>query len=259
MVGYKIAYVTDGDGDFEVKHPALVILDIPDNAAKITPEDRYVNCEIPPNIYFGFLNWNLQYHAYNWDLQYHAYIKYRRNSDKALFEEYLEKLRKVKFVWAKHKVNPYYYENPIHKSYCKTVEDDFLIVVRFIHASKCRASQAKVIDIIGLMDNEHHTHAKSMFDEDFVYTVGGEVFPSSYMFNSNEFDICGDGIHYFESATLAVLFAIDGIKGGNTGIDVGQIHAKFMIEQLGILLGNRGDCGKRADFYVRDEPYEEGD
>lgn len=243
MVGYKIAYVTDGDGDFEVKHPALVILDIPDNAAKITPEDRYVNCKIPPNIYFDFRGW---------DLQYHAYIKYRHHSDRALFDEYLKKLRKVKLDSRMTALGLNAYG-----SLAERFKDEFMCICRFIHASKCRASHAKVVDIIGLMDNEHHAHANSFFDDKFVYTVGEDVSPSSGMFNAYELDICGSGIHYFETATLAVLFAIDGIAGYNSGIDVGQIHAKFMIEQLGILLGNRGDCGERADFYVRDESYEE--
>ena len=227
MKGYKIAYVTESDGDFEVRYPALVILDIPDNAAKITPEDRFE----------GKLRWDRHIDYRGWELLYHAYIKYRHHCDKALFDEYLEKMHKVKLVWSKQ------------------FEDEFRCICRFIHASKCRASHAKVVDIIGLMDNEHHTHANSMFDAEFVYTVGEDVSPSGCMFNADEFDICGSGIHYFETATLAVLFAIDGIKGYNSGMDVGQIHAKFMIEQLGIILGNRGDCGERAEFYVRDEPF----
>lgn len=246
--GYKIAYVAENDGNFEVRYPVLVILDIPDNASRITPEDRYD----------GYIKWDrtLDYRA--WDSQRHSYIKYRHHSDKALFEEYLEKLNKVQAVWAKQRLGLYYLE-PYrgNKNTDDKIEDEFRRISGFIHASKCRASHAKVVDIIGLIDNEHYTHANSTFDNDFVYTVGEDVFPSSGMFNANELNICGEGIHYFETATLAALFAIDGINGGNTGMNVGSLNAKFMVEQLGIYLGNKGDCVERADFYVMDETYEE--
>ena len=244
MKGYKIAYVIENDGDFEVRYPALVILDISDNAAKITPEDRFE---------MG-LRWDGHVADRNWESLYHSYIKYRHHSDKALFNEYLEKSSKVKLDRRAKALGV-----NVYGSWSERFKDEFMCISRFIHASKCRASHAKVVDIIGLMDNEHHTHANSFFDDKFVYTVGEDVSPSSGMFNANEFDICGSGIHYFETATLAVLFAIDGISGGNSGMYVGQIHAKFMAEQLEIFLGNGGDCGERSDFYVRDESYKEGD
>jgi hypothetical protein len=54
---------------------------------------------------------------------------------------------------------------------------------------KCRASEAKVLEIIGADE------ARSIYDDDFVYRVGKTIKADKW--NPDRWTECGDGIHFF--------------------------------------------------------------
>ena len=70
---------------------------------------------------------------------------------------------------------------------------------------KCRCSKAKVLSITNIDGTESNTNsARSLWDPDFVYTVGETIEVPN--FDTNRWNECAPGIHFFISRQEAVDF-----------------------------------------------------
>ncbi len=197
MKGYKYAYHVDfcSVNDIDVpnlftRRPVLVVLDIPDEALRTTPKLRYVDQ----------LHDHNSFHLSDKDAE--SYYRYAATDPLRLF---------TRFTMLAEKFN--YYVSFYNSLDCNeeigrnSARQNLADMHEFIHASKCRCSEAKVVDVIGLFDGEQYDNAISDFDNDFVYAVGSTVKP--HLWNPDPFDICGGGIHYFEYPVFAILYNLD--------------------------------------------------
>ena len=70
---------------------------------------------------------------------------------------------------------------------------------------KCRCSKAKVLSITNIDGTESNTNsARSIWDPDFVYTVGETIEVPN--FDTNRWNECAPGIHFFMTRQEAVDF-----------------------------------------------------
>ena len=70
---------------------------------------------------------------------------------------------------------------------------------------KCRCSKAKVLSITNIDGTESNTNsARSLWDPDFVYTVGETIEVPN--FDTNRWNECAPGIHFFITRQEAVDF-----------------------------------------------------
>lgn len=182
MLGYKIAthvtqYGNDIDGSYYchcVK--VLVVLDIPDDVKRTTPEMRY--SKVP----LGLLTNNELNEWFNEAQKYKT------------FPDSLKLFHDIKNF----------------ADECATdAEQDrrfeiAAIYGHYIHARKCRAEKAKVVRIIDLTDGTPYDCAESDFDCFTTYRTGETVVPDAY--DDDYLNICSHGIHYFESPEVAMLY-----------------------------------------------------
>ena len=193
MKGYKYAWHLDSynfndiDGpDFFIRRPVLVVLDIPDNALRATPKMRY------SDLSNGCISVN----------EFENYYRYATTDPLSLF---------TKFTMLAEKFN--YFVSFYNSLDCNeeigrnSARQNLADIHEFIHASKCRCSEAKVVDIMGTVDGQHYYNAISDFDNNFIYIVGSTVKP--HLWNPDPLDICGGGIHYFEYPIFAILYNFD--------------------------------------------------
>lgn len=159
-------------------YPALITLEIPDDAVVSTPEVR-------SNI---FKHANIAYdpiEPLNNDILKDAFVK-----------------RCV--YW------PYDTYEGMHK---KEKEYTFLRnVMSRVEVYKCRCSKAEVINAELLEEDGYITsaftnyHKRLNHDEYFYYKRGEMVYPNK--FDPNLTKVCSHGIHYFEDPRLAILYGI---------------------------------------------------
>ena len=71
------------------------------------------------------------------------------------------------------------------------------------YSEKCRCSEAKVLSITSLDGKTKYDTAYSMYDAQFVYTVGDTVKPFQKM-NPCRWDECSSGIHFFMNKDDAI-------------------------------------------------------
>lgn len=191
MKGYKYAFnldlFNDIDGpDFFTRRPVLVVLDIPDYALRTTPKLRYSDLS----------------NAHTPLKEFEDYYRYAATDPLSLFAKFT--MLAEKFIYFVSFYRSLDCDEEIGRNSAKQNLAD---IHEFIHTSKCRCSEAKVVDIIGLFDGEHYNNAVSDFDNEFIYTVGSTVKP--HLWNPDPFDICGGGIHYFEYPIFAILYNLD--------------------------------------------------
>ena len=189
MKGYKIAFYEEriqGTCVLKGLHyettltrvPVLVLLDIPDDAETSTPENRYTEenmCEL---------------------------LGCWRSASLSLMPPYVDAALKEYDVYRAHKD-----EEPltIYNEFVNAYDGE---LAKFVHLSKCRCNKARVIDIVGIFNGTHYTHAVSMFDLDFRYEVDKTV-------SCEDFDtysrmaVCAPGIHYFEYPVFAILYMLE--------------------------------------------------
>ena len=220
MKGYKIAFHEEHRQGTDVlnglhyeytvtKIPVLVVLDIPDDTLKSTPENRYTEE-------------NLDRLRAEWQLSVMSpYIEAALRESSAYFEDKDE--------------------DPL------TIYDRFLNeytsgLTEFVHASKCRCSKAKVVDIVGIFNGMHYTHATSMFSPDFRYTLHGTMYCPDFGTYSI-MEVCAPGIHYFEYPVFAILYMLE---GGDFIVAVrdGKIDSRVVESYLTVELNTlkRKDC-----------------
>lgn len=181
---YDIGNIHFHDGE-EMKwayktYPALITLEIPDDAVVSTPEVRY-------NIYKHF---NI------------TYVPIEQLSDDVLKEAFVKRCA----YW------PYdTYECMIHKKMRK--EYTFLRDVMYnVEAHKCRCNKAKVINVELLQEDGYITSAFTNYDKRldhdkyFYYARGKMVYPNKFYPDLTK--VCSHGIHYFEDPRLAILYGI---------------------------------------------------
>lgn len=186
MKGYKIAFYEkciQGTDVLKGLHyettltrtrtPVLVVLDIPDDAETSTPENRYTE-EKMYEIHYHWRSAISMPPYINTALRdCGAYRAYKDEKPLTIYNEF---------------INAYSGE-----------------LAKFIHSSKCRCNKARVIDVVGIFNGTHYTHAVSMFDSDFRYEVGKTV-------SCEDFDtysrmaVCAPGIHYFEYPVFAIAY-----------------------------------------------------
>lgn len=229
MKGYKYAYHVDLLNDIDVpnlftRRPVLVVLDIPDEALRTTPKLRYSNsCDI---------------HTPVKDAE--SYYRYATTDQLSLFTKFTMLVEKFNYFVSFYDHGTLDYVDRIgFYSTRQTLAD----IHSFLHTSKCRCSEAKVVDIIGLFDGEHYNNAISDFDNEFVYTIGSTVKPP--LWNPAPFDICGGGIHYFEYPIFAILYSLERNPGNISNI-VKKLNDDFkntyLTEELNKLEGDiRGE------------------
>ena len=217
MKGYKVAFHEERIQGTDVinglhysttinKIPVLVVLDIPDNAQTSTPENRYTE----------------------------------ENMD-----EMRDRLRSFPFTPPYVETalrecaayDTYKYEDPL------TIYNTFLNkycggLSEFVHASKCRCSEARVVDIIGIFTGISYTRATSTFDPYFVYELGKTV--SCEDFNTySRMEVCAPGIHYFKYPVFAILYMVEGTEFFTDAVRDGKIDSrvseKYLTEELNTL------------------------
>lgn len=167
-------------------YPALITLEIPDNAIVSTPEVRYNILQY--NQFKGlsarveFLrelqNYNVLFPLSDDDLLYHL-------KNKILVFETLG-------------------NDPTNRNF---IDDR-------IDALKCRCNKAKVADIRllekdGYLTECYTKHQNTCVDPNVItkYRRNKFVYPDD--FDSNTLTVCGNGIHYFEDPRLAILYAFN--------------------------------------------------
>lgn len=197
MKGYKYALHVDMVYDDDMgaykfvgeSTPVLVVLDIPDEALKSTPTLRYSD----------YLN--------SIKNEYVAYYRYA-NTDlvsllakfTTLVEEFNLKRMFVVFKTIYGQLG--HHKKTEYISVKQNLED----IDNFVHVTKCRCSEAKVIDIIGMLDGKHYSDAISTFNTSFIYKPNATVKPDDWGHDLRR--ICGHGIHYFEYPILALLYRL---------------------------------------------------
>lgn len=77
-------------------------------------------------------------------------------------------------------------------------------IVRHLFGNKCRTNKAKVLDITNFDGTERLSHAYSLFDRNFKYTVGDIVAPQHNGFDERPWISCSEGIHFFETKEEAI-------------------------------------------------------
>lgn len=89
-------------------------------------------------------------------------------------------------------------------------------LTRYLHSVKCRASKARVIDILDGRTGatiEHDVRVFSIYDGSFEYMIGKVVCSLGSLINTySSTRICGPGIHYFERIYEAYWYGTGGIK-----------------------------------------------
>lgn len=72
---------------------------------------------------------------------------------------------------------------------------------------KCRANKAKILEIQDLKGNKLNMNvARSFYDSNFIYTIGETVEVKN--FDTNRFNVCAPGIHFFITRKEAVDYEI---------------------------------------------------
>lgn len=207
MRGYKIAtHVTQHGNDIDFSYYAvlrkvLVILDIPDDVKRTTPEMRY--SKVPLGL--GMTNDELN----EWASEARKYKKYA-DSNKLLrdFKDFANGCEFDGRFDDKH---------VLHRCYGL-----------YIHVRKCRAAKAKVVRIIDLADGTPYDRAYSDFDSFTIYQTGETVIPDAY--TDDYLNICAHGIHYFESPKIAMLYYAKDIPPSDASVFLN--HAEELLEKL---------------------------
>ena len=241
MKGYKIAFHEERIQGTDVinglhysttinKIPVLIVLDIPDNAQTSTPEKRYTEDNIDmiqrkwrvhPQIMPPYVDAALKGFA--------AYHVYKNEDPLTIYNELIKE-----------------YDGALSK---------------FVHASKCRCDEAKVVDIVGVFTGMHYTHAVSMFDPNFGYELGKTVSCEDFGTYSI-MAVCAPGIHYFEYPVFAILYMLEGMDFLIAPVRDGKIDTRvterYLTEELNTL--KREDkaieyC--KADVAVTERLFEE--
>lgn len=182
MLGYKIAtHVTQYGNDIDYSYSyyvrkVLVVLDVPDDVKRTTPEMRY--SKVPPS---GLTATELN----EWGDEAQTYKAYP--DVYMLFHDVKDSVNKLK-------IRPSHFDSRCKISACK----------HYIHVKKCRAAKAKVVKIIDLTDGTCYDRAVSDYDAHTIYQTGETVVPDAY--TDDYLNICGHGIHYFESPEVALLY-----------------------------------------------------
>ena len=187
MLGYKIATHAKG-----VK--VLVVLDIPDDVKRTTPEMRY--SKVPSGLTTTeFEEWANDAFRY----KIHP-------DDHALFREFKDCIDK----WG---LGNYirFYNN-------------------YIHVRKCRAAKAKVVKIIDLFNGNSYDCAVSDYDAHTIYQTGETVIPDAY--TDDYLNICAHGIHYFESPEVAILYYTKDLPPSDASAFLNN-HAEELLVKLG--------------------------
>lgn len=201
MLGYKIAthvtqYGNDIDGSYHMEGvKVLVVLDIPDDVKRTTPEMRY--SKVPSGLTTTELD--------EWSADQYKYKIYF--DDHALFYKFKDRIDE----WA-----------------TGVYVGDLCLYNDCIHIRKCRAAKANVIKIIDLTDGTPCDHAESDFDCFTTYRTGETVAPDAY--DDDYLNICSHGIHYFESPEAAMLYHAQtlSISGASAFLN----HAEELLEKL---------------------------
>lgn len=201
MLGYKIAthfeqYGNDiDDSGYEIHRKVLVILDIPDDVERTTPEMRYSKAPL------GLTNTEFN----EWNSEACMYKIYPDTH--VIFCEFKDCIDK----WA----TGVYVGDPCFYKDC-------------IHVRKCRAAKATVVKIIDLTDGTPHDCAESDFDFFTTYRTGETVIPDAY--DDDYLAICSHGIHYFESPELALLYYAKDLSPSEASAFLN--HAEELLEKL---------------------------
>lgn len=193
MRGYKIA--THVMGGVKV----LVVLDIPDDVKRTTPEMRYSKSPL------GLTNTEFN----EWASEAQTYKKH--TDEQELFRDFKNLA-----------------DDLVHNF--KNLADDLAIDYPslYIHVRKCRAAKAKVVKIIGLTDGTPYDRAISDFDIFTIYQTGETVIPDEY--TDDYLKICAHGIHYFESPELAWLYYVKDLPPSDASAFLN--HAEELLEKL---------------------------
>lgn len=205
MLGYKIAthvtrYGNDIDGSYHMEGAkVLVVLDIPDDVKRTTPEMRY--SKVPSGLTAIELNeWAAEAQGYKGYADVHKlFLDFKDGMDK--------RAAGVDGVYASHKLHA-----------CSSN----------IHVRKCRAAKAKVVKIIDLTDGTPHDCAESDFDCFTTYRTGETVMPDAY--TDDYLNICAHGIHYFESPEVAMLYYAKDLPPSEASAFLN--HAEELLEKL---------------------------
>lgn len=219
MVGYKIAFHEEHMEGTDVlkglhyeytvtKIPVLIVLDIPDHAKTSTPENRYT-------------------------------------------EENIDNMRDKWSQLGNHKIMPPYAESALRDSaaYFKYKDEDPLTIynawfneycpgfTEYVHSVKCRCSEAKVIDIVGIFNGMHYAYATSSFASDFMYRLHETVYCPDFNTYS-PMAVCAPGIHYFEYPAFAMLYLLEGgdftVAAREGKID-SRLYTTYLTEELNTL------------------------
>lgn len=245
MKGYKVAFHEERIQGTDVinglhysttidKIPVLVVLDIPDNAQTSTPEGRYTEENI------GKIQ-------ARWGTRFFDPQRYMPPYVDAALKEYAA-------------YNAYKNEEPL-TIYNEFFNDYCAGLSEYIHCTKCRCNEAKVIDIVGIFTGMHYTHAVSMFDPHFGYALGKTVSCEDFGTYSL-MAVCAPGIHYFKYPVFAILYMVEGTEFFTDAVRDGKIDSrvveKYLTEELNTL--KREDkaieyC--KADVSVTERLFEE--
>jgi hypothetical protein len=202
MRGYKIAtHVTQHGNDIDysyytVLRKVLVVLDIPDDVKRTTPEMRY--SKVP----LGLLTTNQLNEWYADQYKYKMYFDAH-----ALFCKFKDCIDK----WA---TGVYVGDSRFYND-C-------------VHVRKCRAAIATVVKIIDLTDGTSYDCAHSDFDEFTIYRTGETVIPD--MYTDDYLNICAHGIHYFESPDIAMLYHAKDLPPSDASVFLN--HAEELLKKL---------------------------
>lgn len=216
MKGYKIAFHDEHRKGTDVLNglhyeytvtriPVLIVLDIPDDAIRSTPENRYTE----------------------------------------------ENMSKMRDKWRGVPLMPPYADSALRDSaaYFNYKDEDPLTIyndwfseycpgfTEFVHASKCRCSKAKVVDIVGIFNGMHYTHATSTFSPDFRYTLQGTVHCPEFV-DYSLMAVCAPGIHYFEYPAFAILYLLEGgdfANAARNGKIDSRLYETYLTEELNTL------------------------
>lgn len=198
MLGYKIAthvtrYGNDIDDSYHMEGAkVLVVLDIPDDVKRTTPEMRYG--KVPSGLTATELE--------EWT---HDAFRYKIHPDAhALFGEF------------RNCIDEWGLGNYIH------------FYSNYIHVRKCRAAKAKVVKIINLANGTYYDMAHSDFDGSTIYQTGETVIPDAY--TDDYLNICAHGIHYFESPEVAMLYLVKDLSPSDASVFLN--HAEGLLEKL---------------------------
>lgn len=220
MKGYKIAFHDEHRQGTDVLNglhyeytvtriPVLIVLDIPDDAIRSTPENRYTVENMTK-----------------------MRDKWRTNPHK-MMPPYADTALRDCAAYVTYKdEDPLTIYNEWFREYCPGFTE-------FVHASKCRCSKAKVVDIVGVFNGMHYTRATSTFDSDFRYTRQGTVCCPDFG-DYSLMAVCAPGIHYFEYPAFAILYLLlleggDFANAARTGKIDSRLYETYLTEELNTL------------------------